>query len=62
MRFEVEVNNVPEKVEEYVVARFSPETKSLWYWGSWADREQAIEIGKLLGGIVVRRVADEENH
>lgn len=54
--FIVEVNNIPEKVNEWVVARFSPHSRDLWYWGSWKSEEQAREVAKLIDGLVVRKV------
>lgn len=53
---QVEVNNMPLDAEEWVVARWSPETNELWYWGSWSDKNQAKEIAKFMDGILVRRV------
>lgn len=57
--YQVEVNNVPEKTHEYIVARFDVHTNSLWYWGSWDNEPQAKEISKMVDGIVVRRTGDE---
>jgi hypothetical protein len=51
----VEVNNMPLDAEEWVVARWNPETNELWYWGSWSDKNQAKEIAKFMDGILVRR-------
>jgi hypothetical protein len=50
------VNNVPDDALDYIVARWSKETSSLWFWGSWETKEQANEISKLVDGIVVKRV------
>lgn len=60
--FIVEVNNIPEKVNEWVVARFSPHSRDLWYWGSWDNEPQAKEVAKLIDGLVVRKIngADRE--
>ena len=54
--YQVEVNNVPDDALEYIVARWSKETSSLWFWGSWETKEQANEISELVDGIVVKRV------
>lgn len=54
--YQVEVNNVPDDALDYIVARWSNETSSLWFWGSWETKEQANEISKLVDGIVVKRV------
>lgn len=54
--YQVEVNNVPDDALDYIVARWSKETSSLWFWGSWETKEQANEISKLVDGIVVKRV------
>jgi hypothetical protein len=51
----VEVNNVPDDCKEWIVARWSPESRGLWFWGSWDNKAQAEEIAKFLKGIVVRR-------
>ena len=53
---QVEVNNVPDHTEEWIVARWCPEENCLWYWGSWASEALAKEIAKLMDGILVRRV------
>jgi hypothetical protein len=52
---QVVVNNVPENAYEWIVARWSPEDNSLWFWGSWESEEQAKEIAKFMDGILVRR-------
>ena len=57
--FQVKVNNVPNVTEKYVVARWSDEMRSLWYWGSWDNLEDAEEAAKNTGGIVVRRIGNE---
>ena len=54
--FQVEVNNMPDDTLEYIVARRDKKTSGLWYWGSYDDAEQAVEIAKLLDGVVVRKV------
>lgn len=54
--YQVEVNNVPDDALDYIVARWSKETSSLWFWGSWETKDQANEISKLVDGIVVKRV------
>ena len=61
-QFIVEVNNLPEEVHEWVVARFNPTTRDLWYWGSYPKENQAKEIAKLIDGLVVRKIngADRE--
>ena len=53
------VHNVPEHAEEYIVARWSEDTHSLWYWGSWKDEADAEECARNVEGIVVRKVSDE---
>lgn len=55
-QFIVEVNNIPEETEDWVVARYSPQTRDLWYWGSWDNEAQAKEVAKLIDGVVVRKV------
>ena len=55
-QFIVEINNLPEEVEDWVVARYSSQTRDLWYWGSYPKENQAKEIAKLIDGLVVRKV------
>lgn len=55
-QFIVEINNLPEEVEDWVVARYSSQTRDLWYWGSWDNEAQAKEVAKLIDGLVVRKV------
>lgn len=57
-QFIVEINNLPEETEDWVVARYSPQTRDLWYWGSWDNEAQAREVAKLIDGVVVRKVGD----
>lgn len=53
--FLVTVNNVPDNgTDKYVVAR--GEANDFWYYGSYATSEQAVEIAKFLGGVVVERI------
>ena len=52
--FIVEVNNIPEETEDWVVARCV--ARELWYWGSYSKENQAKEIAKLIDGLVVRKV------
>ena len=40
------INNVPDDVEKYVLARSVD--GEFWYWGSWADRDSAYEAMKNL--------------
>ena len=57
--FQVEVNNMPEDTLQYIVARRDKNTSGLWYWGSYDSAEQAVEIAKILDGIVVKRTETE---
>lgn len=56
--FQVEVNNVPNDCYEWIVARWSPASHDLWFWGSWTNELQAREIAKMIDGIVVRRISE----
>lgn len=59
-QFIVEVNNIPEETEDWVVARCV--ARELWYWGSYDNEAQAKEVAKLIDGLVVRKIngADRE--
>lgn len=48
----VYINNMPEKTEKYVVARFDEDGKELWYWGSWSNKDKADEVANEIKGIV----------
>lgn len=52
--FLVTVNNTPESVEKYVLARCVD--NELWFYGSYDDEAQAKEIAKMIDGIVVERI------
>ena len=54
--YQVEVNNVPENPSKYIVARYDPNTLSLWYWGSWDDRQEAEIAAEEITGIVAERI------
>lgn len=45
------VRNVPEHAEKYIVARVNE--GSLWYWGSWDNKDDAEESARNVEGIVV---------
>lgn len=54
----IEVNNMPEEVRKYVVARIDERDMGLWYWGSWDERDRAQTAAEEIGGVVLE--ADEE--
>lgn len=40
--------------EPYIVARYSPETKKLWFWGAWRDKKDAERVvEELENGVLV---------
>ena len=53
-----EINNVPETVERYVVARYVISESgdyfsgSWWFWGSWDDEQTALKVANELEGAV----------
>ena len=47
------VNNMPEDVRAFVVARIDEADCSLWYWGSWDDKESAVHTALDIGGMVL---------
>ena len=48
----VEVQNMPEETEQYIVARYV--AGELWYWGSWDNRKSAQNVADTFeNGIVV---------
>lgn len=52
----VEIENLSEyaKKEPFIVARYSPETKKLWFWGAWRERQDAEKVVKELeNGVLV---------
>lgn len=52
----VEIENLSEyaKREPFIVARYSPETKKLWFWGAWRSREDAEKVVKELeNGVLI---------
>lgn len=48
------VNNMPNEIEKYVVARCV--SCELWFYGSYEKESQAAEIAKFIDGIVVERI------
>lgn len=55
--YRVRVNNAPDEVNKFIVARFDETTHALWYYGSWDDLKMAKEVAEeLYNGIVVERV------
>ncbi len=49
----VTVNNMPESVKKYVVARAVDGT--LWYWGTWNDKAEAERVADEIDGLVVEK-------
>ena len=53
-----EINNVPETVNRYVVARYVISeagdyfSGSWWFWGSWDDEQTALKVANELEGAV----------
>lgn len=54
--YQVEVNNVPENPNKYIVARYDPDTLSLWYWGSWDEKYKAQIAAEEVTGLVMERI------
>ena len=59
MLAEVNINNLPEHTDKYVVARYVPETNGLWFWGYWKDKKGAERCAQEIGGIVFERSEGE---
>ena len=51
-----EVKNVPPKTNKYRVARYDPDTLSLWYWGSWDEKYKAQIAAEEVTGLVLERI------
>ena len=51
---EVEINNIAEGQAPYIVARYSQETRSWWYWGRYDTEERANEAAGEIGGAVFK--------
>lgn len=52
----VEIENLAEyaKKEPFIVARYSPDTKKLWFWGAWRSRDDAERmVEELENGVLV---------
>lgn len=47
----VKIENVPNYVEHFIVARLRD--GKLWYWGSWEEQDLAEKAAKDVKGIVV---------
>lgn len=52
MIVDVEINNVSAGQCPYIVARYSKETKSWWYWGRYDTKERADEVAAEVEGAV----------
>ena len=52
-KMKVTVHNVTDGEEKFVVARYSEEDNSLWYWGRYPDKEKAIKAAEEIGGLVL---------
>ena len=51
---QVVINNMPENVEEWIVANCV--SNELWFWGSWDDKTKAEEVAREVESrLVVRR-------
>lgn len=61
MRVNIENLEDYAKKEPFIVARYSPETKKLWFWGAWRDRKDAERVvQELENGVLVEN--DEINN
>lgn len=50
-----EVNNLPDEIDKYVVARVCD--GELWFWGTWDDKDEAENVvNDVENGIVLRRI------
>lgn len=50
-----EVNNLPDEIEKYVVARVCD--GELWFWGTWDDKDEAERaVNDVENGILLRRI------
>ena len=56
MIVDVEINNVSAGQSPYIVARYSQDTKSWWYWGRYDTKERAEEAAAEIGGAVFTEV------
>ena len=54
----VEINNIPETVQKYVVARYVISEAATyfsgtwWFWGSWDSEQDALRAANEIGGAV----------
>ena len=44
------INNMPEEVKRYVVARNV--NNELWFWGSYSSQDAALEVARDIDGVV----------
>ena len=54
----VAINNKPTDCEQFIVARYDRGLGEFWYYGSWDNRPQAVEISKIVDGFVMERMDD----
>ena len=59
MKSEIKINNIPDNAKKYVVARMDETDCSIWYWGSWDERDRAAQTAIAIGGIVIIMEEDE---
>ena len=58
MEAKVKVYNCPDDAEQYIVVRLS--NGELWFWGSYEDESEAIEVADSFeNGLVVMRWMQE---
>lgn len=52
---QAEVNNLPDDIEKYVVAKVCD--GELWFWGTWNDKNEAKKaVNDVENGILLRRI------
>ena len=49
----VMVENMPEELERYVVARFDRDDGSLWFYGTYDDRGKALYTANVIDGVML---------
>lgn len=47
------VENMPEHLERYVVARFDRDDGSLWFYGTYDDRDKALNTANVIDGVML---------
>lgn len=53
---QAKVNNLPNEIDKYVVARIDDFTREMWFWGTYNDKSRAEKAVRDVDGVILERM------